>query len=312
MPADRRGRTSVSSVVSVRSRRKANTTFIREGDRTIIREGNTTIIRHSEANRFAIGARNVRTERRGNLAETIVELATGARIINENDAEGRLLRRYRRDPNGREVIIIDNGPMYRRGPTPMFIDLPPPRIRIPRERYILDADRAAPGAIYGVLAEPPVDYIDQPYTLDQVRYNAPLRDRMPRVDLDVNFETGSWQITPDQADRLAVIADAINRMLQRNPREVFMVEGYTDATGTPEDNLSLSDRRAETVAVALTEQFQVPPENLVTQGYGQQFEKIPTPGPEPRNRRVAVRRITPLIDQQAQGGAAAPGAPPPQ
>jgi outer membrane protein OmpA-like peptidoglycan-associated protein len=289
--------------------RQGNTTFIREGDRTIIREGNSTIIRHSEANRFAIGARNVQTERRGVNSETIVELGNGVRIFNETDAEGRLLRRYRRDQNGREIIIIDNGPIYRRGAAPMFLSLAPPVIRIPRQRYILDIDNPPPDEVYGVLAEPPVDLIDQPYTLDQVRYNAPLRDRMPRIDLDINFETGSWQLGPEQVNRLGVIADAINRMLQRNPREVFMIEGYTDATGNPEDNLSLSDRRAESVAVALTEQFQVPPENLVTQGYGQQYEKIPSPGAEPRNRRVAVRRITPLIDQQA---ANVPPPPPPR
>jgi len=123
---------------------------------------------------------------------------------------------------------------------------------------------------------------------------------MPRVDLDINFDTGSWQLTPEQIDRLAFIADGINRAIERNPREVFMIEGHTDATGNDVDNLSLSDRRAESVAVALTEQFNVPAENLVTQGYGEQYLKIPTPGPEAANRRVAVRRITPLIDQQAQ------------
>ena len=96
---------------------------------------------------------------------------------------------------------------------PVYLDLPPPVIRIPRERYILDADRADPAAIYGVLAEPPVEVIDQPYTLEQVRFNAPLRDRMPRIDLDINFDLGSWQLTPDQIDRLGSIADAINRML---------------------------------------------------------------------------------------------------
>jgi outer membrane protein OmpA-like peptidoglycan-associated protein len=81
-----------------------------------------------------------------------------------------------------------------------------------------------------------------------------------------------------------------------------MVEGHTDAVGNDVDNLSLSDRRAEAVAVALTEQFQVPAENLVTQGYGEQYLKVPSPGPERANRRVAMRRITPLIDQQAQNG----------
>ena len=86
---------------------------------------------------------------------------------------------------------------------PLFVQLPPPVIRIPRERYIVDAGRARPDDIYDVFMEPPVEQIDQPYTLDQVRFSAPLRDRMPRVDLDVNFDTGSWQLTPDQVDRLA-------------------------------------------------------------------------------------------------------------
>ena len=73
-----------------------------------------------------------------------------------------------------------------------------------------------------------------------------------------------------------------------------------DAVGFDVDNLSLSDRRAETVAIALTQQFGVPPENLVTQGYGEQYLKIPTPGPERANRRVTVRRITPLLTGQVR------------
>ena len=59
----------------------------------------------------------------------------------------------------------------------------------------------------------------------------------------------------------------------------------------------LSDRRAESVANVLSEQFEVPPENLVTQGYGEQFLKVPTEAAERLNRRVAVRRITPLMQR---------------
>jgi outer membrane protein OmpA-like peptidoglycan-associated protein len=51
--------------------------------------------------------------------------------------------------------------------------------------------------------------------------------------------------------------------------------------------------------VALTERFAVPAENLTTQGYGEQYPKVNTQAAERANRRVAVRRITPLIDQQA-------------
>jgi outer membrane protein OmpA-like peptidoglycan-associated protein len=277
--------------------RDGNRTIFREPDRIIIREGDRTIIRHNEAGRFAIDARNVRTERRGANIETIVERGNGVQIVTVTDPDGRLLRRMRRDQGGREVIIIDNS--FAPRTETVFVQLPPPVIRLPRERYILDAGYARPEEIYEVFMEPPVERIAERYTLEQVRYSAPLRDRMPRVDLDVTFETGSWQLSPDQIDRLGAIADGIKRAVQRNPREVFMVEGHTDAVGPDVDNLSLSDRRAEAVAVALTEQFQVPAENLVTQGYGEQQLKVPTDGPEQANRRVAVRRITPLIDQQA-------------
>ncbi|KKL12293.1 hypothetical protein LCGC14_2537190, partial [marine sediment metagenome] len=64
-------------------------------------------------------------------------------------------------------------------------------------------------------------------------------------------------------------------------------------------NLALSDRRAESVALALTEYFAVPPENLVVQGYGERFLRVQTEGSEQANRRATVRRITPLLNQVA-------------
>src|SRR5262249_58501955 len=100
---------------------------------------------------------------------------------------------------------------------------------------------------------------DQPYSLDQIRYSYSLRERMPSIDIDtITFETGSWEVTPDQVDRLAGIADGISRAIQANPQEVFMIEGHTDAVGNDVDNLSLSDRPARTVALDLPQQFHVP------------------------------------------------------
>ena len=66
--------------------------------------------------------------------------------------------------------------------------------------------------------------------------------------------------------------------MQQNPREVFLIEGHTDAVGTDVDNLSLSDRRAELVALVLTQEFGVPAENLSTQGYGKQYLSEIPPG----------------------------------
>ena len=90
----------------------------------------------------------------------------------------------------------------------------------------------------------------------------------------------------------------MKRIIDRNPDEIFMIEGHTDAVGSDIDNLSLSDRRAETVAIILSDTFRVPPENLVTQGYGEEFLKVNTQAPSRENRRVAVRRITPLLSRR--------------
>jgi outer membrane protein OmpA-like peptidoglycan-associated protein len=304
----------VNRVGQLRSERRevveGNRTIIREPGRVIVREANGfAFIRHSDTDRFRYGARDVRVETRGRDNVTTVVLPNGQRVVTVLDADGRLLRRSRFQPDGREVIIIDQRPV-----APgfnFFVQLPPPIVRIPRERYIVDLEGAPPALIYDTLMAPPVEAIDQPYTLDQVRYSYSLRERMPSIDIDtINFETGSWEVSPDQVDRLAAIADGINRAIQANPQEVFMIEGHTDAVGNDVDNLSLSDRRAETVALILSDKFGVPPENMVTQGYGEQYLKIPTDGPERRNRRVTVRRITPLLGQGPQAGG--PPGPPPQ
>ena len=287
--------------------REGDRLMIQEPGRVIIREGGRTIIRHNEVDRFRWQARDVHVERRGADTVTVFERPDGSRIYTETDESGRLLRRYRRAPDGREIIIIDNrysGPPRLGG---YFIDLPPPVIRIPREHYIVDAQYARPDDIYGALWAAPVEHIERPYTLDEIRYSPRLLERMPRVDLDtVTFDTGSWEVTPDQVERLAVVADGINRAIAANPSEVFLVEGHTDAVGSDVDNLSLSDRRAELVALVLSQQFGVPAENLTTQGYGEQYLKVPTQGPEQANRRVTVRRITPLLTGQNEAVPVAP------
>ena len=273
-------------------------TIIEEpGSRVIVQEkGQRATIRHDETDRLRQTSRDVRTERRpdgGNL--TITVRPGGIEIFSEFDSSGRLARRYRRGRDGRETNLIDNRRFMRGGPQAV-INLRPPVLRIPRQKYIVEYDRASDADIYEALFAPPVERIDRGYSLDDIRYNPYVRDRMRRVDLDtVNFEFGQWLVPPDQYRRLDRVARAINRILDRHPDEVFLVEGHTDAVGSDIDNLTLSDRRAESVAIILTEAFNVPPENLVTQGYGEEFLKVPTGGPERLNRRVAMRRITPLL-----------------
>jgi outer membrane protein OmpA-like peptidoglycan-associated protein len=274
-------------------------TIIEEpGNRVIVQEkGQRATIRHDETDRLRRSSPDVRTERGrdgGNI--TIAVRPGGVEIFSEFDPSGRLTRRYRRGRDGREMNLIDNRRIDRRAGTGWFLNLRPPVIRIPRQKYIVEYDRASDEDIYEALDAPPVARIDRAYSLDEIRSNPYLRDRMRRVDLDtVNFGFGQWEVSPDQYRRLERVARVINRILYRHPDEVFLIEGHTDAVGSEIDNLTLSDRRAESVAIILTEAFNVPPENLVTQGYGEEFLKVRTALPERLNRRVAARRITPLL-----------------
>jgi outer membrane protein OmpA-like peptidoglycan-associated protein len=291
-----------ASIEDVKRRRRQRVedggrrTIIEEPGRTIVQEkGGRAMIRHDETERMRRTSRDVRSERRpdgGNV--TIAIRPGGIEVFSEFDSTGRLTRRYRRGRDGREMNLIDNR-RFRRG-APVYIDLGPVALRMPRERYIVNYDRASDADIYEALMAGPIERLPRGYSLDEVRYNTYLRDRMRRIDLDtVNFDFGAWRVHPDQYRRLERIANAINRVLDRRPDEVFLIEGHTDAVGSDIDNLTLSDRRAEEVAIILTDTFGVPFENLVTQGYGEEFLKIPTFHPERANRRVAVRRITPLL-----------------
>jgi hypothetical protein len=56
---------------------------------------------------------------------------------------------------------------------------------------------------------------------------------------------------------------------------------------------------AKPEAPILMDEFKIPPENLTSQGYGEQQLKVQTDGPERANRRVTLRRITPLLQGQA-------------
>jgi outer membrane protein OmpA-like peptidoglycan-associated protein len=282
--------------------------FTEPGRVIVVDPTGQSFIRHNEEDRFRFGARDIQVQRVGGETRTIVIRPDGSQIINIVGGDGQLVRRIRRDREGREFIIIDNSYRDPRAIGGFYVDLPPPLIRIPYDRYIVEADVAAPELIYETMEAPPVDRIERRYSLDEIRYSPSVRQLMPSIDLNtINFDTGSWEIPPDQAARLQVVAEGLNRAIARNPREVFLIEGHTDAVGNPVDNLSLSDRRAESAAELLTQQFAVPAENLTSQGYGAQYLKEQTDGPSRINRRVTIRRITPLLN----GGAASLPPPPP-
>jgi outer membrane protein OmpA-like peptidoglycan-associated protein len=129
-----------------------------------------------------------------------------------------------------------------------------------------------------------------------VRDIVEVRALAPEINLGgITFATNSAAIPPAQAERLREMGVLMRNLIRDDPRELFLVEGHTDAVGAAGYNLLLSDRRAESVALAFSEYFGVGPENIVVQGYGERFLKVQTQRADETNRRVAVRRITALL-----------------
>ncbi len=296
-----------------RERVENGRTIIEEGDkRVIVRDGGRTVIRHNEVDRFRRLGFDVKAQKRdsGVVVSTVIRPG-GIEIVTEHSAEGLLLRRFRRE-RGREISLIDNRSHYTRRDGRRWrqddirftvSDVRPPRVQMPSGKYIVEYGAASDDDLYEALIAPPVGPLSRSYSLDEVRYTQPLRAHMRRVDLDeINFDFGSWELDEEAYRNLDRLARAIQRVLDKRTDEVFLIEGHTDAVGSDVDNLSLSDRRAESVAVALTETFGIPPENLTTQGYGEEFLKVNTETEERANRRVALRRITPLISQRGSPG----------
>ncbi|RWH71618.1 MAG: hypothetical protein EOQ86_12330 [Mesorhizobium sp.] len=276
--------------------------LVREvNNRFIFRTNNTYFIERPREERLIIDAREVYYEElpRSRQREVVVR-PDGTRIVTIRNRWGDVVRRVKILPDDREIVLVYVEDDYYdevlewRDPG---LDLPPLDLDIPVRDYILDAEWVEdPEDYYTFLDQPPVEQVERTYSLDEVRRSARIRDKVRRIDLDIiNFEFGSAQIPESEIGKLEGVAGAMQRLLKENPGETFLIEGHTDAVGAEVANLALSDQRAEAVATALTNVFDIPPENMETQGYGEQYLKVETQEPERENRRVAIRRITPLV-----------------
>ena len=267
-----------------------------EGDRFVVERNGEYIVRRDDSALFRHNAEQVEIEHlpRGRTRETVYR-SDGSRIVTLRDAGGYVLMRKRIRRDGQEIVLFDAFEERRE-----FVDydrtLPPVQITIPRDEYIVPARRHGRRQLAEIFAAPPVEALPERYTLREVRESERLRQYVRRVDLDtVTFDSGSYYVSESQVPYLADIAGGMLDVIDENPGAVFLVEGHTDAVGPELSNLTLSDRRSETVARILVEAYGVPPENLVVEGYGEQFLKIDTQGDERQNRRVTIRNISPLL-----------------
>ncbi|MEQ8897527.1 MAG: OmpA family protein [Roseovarius sp.] len=258
------------------------------GDRVVVeQDGQYRVLRDDNALLRRPGS-NVETETYSDgSTRTIIDHDDGSRVVTVRSSNGAILQRVLVRPDGQEIVLIDD--------TRDYSEVDVTRLQ-QQQADSLDYNPGETDELRTALAANSGN-MDRAYSLNQVRNINVVRNQVPVISLDsVNFETNSAVIRPEEAEELQALGDAMREAIEENPQQLFLVEGHTDTVGRAAYNLALSDRRAESVALALTEYFNVPPANMIVQGYGESDLKVQQTGDVRQNRRAAVRNITPLLN----------------
>ena len=100
---------------------------------------------------------------------------------------------------------------------------------------------------------------------------APARIEQYCPFLAFQFEIDQDEIQLEHREKLAALA----AFLTRHPDSFAFIEGHTDEVGTPEYNMALSWRRADSVVQYLEKILHIPPARMSAVGYGETRPLVP-------------------------------------
>jgi len=103
---------------------------------------------------------------------------------------------------------------------------------------------------------------------------------------NLNFKTGSAELTDSSMKQVQNLA----AILKAYPKVSLKIGGYTDKTGNEQENMKLSQQRADAVLDALKKAGASATQLVGAQGYGSQFAKAAANAPDEVRR--ADRRIS--------------------
>jgi outer membrane protein OmpA-like peptidoglycan-associated protein len=104
---------------------------------------------------------------------------------------------------------------------------------------------------------------------------------------DLLFDYDSAELRPAALGSLI----KLGKLISRNPKVIFTIEGHADSFGKPEYNMALSKRRAASVKRWLVSSMGLDPKKIETIGFGSTQPIVPTSGTveeQQMNRRVEI------------------------
>ena len=113
----------------------------------------------------------------------------------------------------------------------------------------------------------------------------------PSLDLRINFELDSADLTPDGKAQADELGKALQKIFQRNRNQQAVLVGHTDINGDEEYNNHLSENRAAAVKAYLSNNYPDLADKLSERGMGKQQPLYRDTDEESQrlNRRVEVK-----------------------
>jgi outer membrane protein OmpA-like peptidoglycan-associated protein len=121
---------------------------------------------------------------------------------------------------------------------------------------------------------------------------APQLARLPHLNLDITFNPDSPVIRPDSYRTLGRLADAL-----ADPRLSsfgFLIVGHTDSSGRRDENLTLSQRRADAFRDVLVTTFKISSKRIQSIGLGEEQLLDGDHPKAPVNQQVQVMTVRKL------------------
>jgi len=149
---------------------------------------------------------------------------------------------------------------------------------------------------FGVYMDPWLDEPNNPMLIGTFRYaegGKTLKQQLDEagriVTHGILFDSGSDKI---KGESYKTLAD-IGALLTDNPALRLSIEGHTDSDGADDYNLTLSQKRSESVRTYLINNFKVDGSRLESKGWGESkpIDKNNTPEGKANNRRVELVKL---------------------
>jgi outer membrane protein OmpA-like peptidoglycan-associated protein len=150
---------------------------------------------------------------------------------------------------------------------------------------------AAPGITAALLRRQAQDSIRDPARANPIN-REPLSAKLGKLaqfTVAINFDFNSARIRPESYRTVGLIADSLYHPYLLGYR--FIVVGHTDAVGSREANLKLSQQRADAIRDALINPFGISPSRIEAVGLGEE-DLLNNANPKAaENRRVQLINV---------------------